>query len=60
MKEAYLRLKHTRKYMKKAAFHTYTAKSKSNNKKVDKNKDKNISKFENDLIEYSDDPEILK
>lgn len=46
--------------MKKAAFHTYTAKSKSNNKKVDKNKDKNISKFENDLIEYSDDPEILK
>lgn len=36
IKEAFLRLKNTKKYLKKAAFHTYTAKSKSNNKKVEK------------------------
>lgn len=58
MKESYLRIKDTKKYLKRAAFKTYTEKSKSNIKKQDKVKD--TSRFENDLIEYSDDPEILK
>ena len=60
LKEAYLRLKNTKKYLKKAAFETYTAKSKSNVRRSTKNKEKDLSKFEDDLIDYSDDPEILE